>query len=102
MSSTNKSLLSHNAIVTGEPRDISDGIVLELAKRDTNVLITYNSAGTQESEVISNLKAGHVDIIINNAGAGHDCLLQDDPRNMGLEETIERHHAAAPSCCGRM
>jgi NAD(P)-dependent dehydrogenase (short-subunit alcohol dehydrogenase family) len=106
MEGTYKSLKGRIAIVTGGSRGIGAGIALELAKRGANVLITYNKASTQAEEVLSNLKAlgveaigiqaggsdrsspsrivaaavkqwGHIDIIINNAGAGDDCLLQD-------------------------
>lgn len=103
---TIKSLEGRIAIVTGGSRGIGAGIATELAKRGANVLITYNSAGTQAKEVISKIEAfgvealgvqaggsdrtaperivkaavdkwGHIDIIINNAGAGDDCLLED-------------------------
>jgi NAD(P)-dependent dehydrogenase (short-subunit alcohol dehydrogenase family) len=106
MASTHKSLQGRVAIVTGGSRGIGAGIALELAKRGANVLITYNKAGDQAAEVINHLKSlgvaaegvqaggsdrdsprrivakcvetwGHIDIIINNAGAGDDCLLAD-------------------------
>ncbi|KAJ6001082.1 hypothetical protein N7481_001491 [Penicillium waksmanii] len=106
MASTHKSLQGRVAIVTGGSRGIGAGIALELAKRGANVLITYNKAGAQAAGVINQLKSlgvaaegvqaggsdrdsprrivakcvetwGHVDIIINNAGAGDDCLLAD-------------------------
>lgn len=101
-----KPLQGRTAIVTGGSRGIGAGIALELAKRGANVLITYNREGTQANQVIADLeglgveavgvqssgsdrtaperivaaavdKWGHIDIIINNAGAGDDCLLQD-------------------------
>jgi 3-oxoacyl-[acyl-carrier protein] reductase len=94
------------AIVTGGSRGLGAGIAFELAKRGANILITYNKAGAQAEEVLSKLiglgveaigvqasgsdreapsrivaacvkKWGRIDIIINNAGAGDDCLLQD-------------------------
>ena len=106
MSSTHQSLKGRVAIVTGGSRGIGAGIATELSKRGANVLITYNSASVQAEEVISKIKSfgseaigvqasgsdrdsprrivaaaverwGHIDIIINNAGAGDDCLLQD-------------------------
>jgi 3-oxoacyl-[acyl-carrier protein] reductase len=101
-----KSLQGRIAIVTGGSRGIGAGIALEFGKRGANVLITYNKASTQASEVIGQLisigvdadgiqasgsdrgsprrivakaveKWGHIDIIVNNAGAGDDCLLAD-------------------------
>lgn len=101
-----KTLQGKNAIVTGGSRGIGAGIALELAKRGANVLITYNNAGKAAAEVISNVKSlgvdadgvqatgsdrdsprrivakvvekwGKIDIIINNAGAGDDALLED-------------------------
>jgi NAD(P)-dependent dehydrogenase (short-subunit alcohol dehydrogenase family) len=94
------------AIVTGGSRGIGAGVAYELAVRGANVLITYNSAGKHAEEVIAKIQAlgreaigvqaggsdrtapkrivdaavakwGHIDIIINNAGAGDDVLLQD-------------------------
>jgi len=105
MTST-KSLQGRTAIVTGGSRGIGAGIALELGKRGANVLITYNNASTQANDIISKLEAlgvealgvqasgndrtspdrivkaavekwQHIDIIINNAGAGDDCLLKD-------------------------
>jgi 3-oxoacyl-[acyl-carrier protein] reductase len=102
----NKSLQGRVAIVTGGSRGIGSGIALELAKRGANVLITYNSASTQAAEVLERLRSlgvqaegiqaggndrtapkrivdkavenwGHIDIIVNNAGAGDDCLLEN-------------------------
>lgn len=101
-----QSLKGRVAIVTGGSRGLGAGIALELGKRGANVLITYNKAGVQAQEVISKIKEsgvqtigvqaggsdhgspkkivdaavtewGHIDIIINNAGAGDDCLLED-------------------------
>ncbi|KAF1344374.1 putative gluconate 5-dehydrogenase [Delphinella strobiligena] len=103
---TTQSLAGKNAIVTGGSRGIGAGIALELAKRGANVLITYQSASGQAEEVAEKVRylgrealvvqaAGtdkeaperivkalvekwtHIDIIINNAGAGDDCLLKD-------------------------
>lgn len=101
-----KNLQGLNAIVTGGSRGIGAGIALELAKRGANVLITYQSASSQAEQVSKQIEgygsesiiiqAGgedkeaptrivqaavkkwkHIDIIINNAGAGDDCLLKD-------------------------
>lgn len=101
-----KSLQGRIAIVTGASRGIGAGIALELAKRGANVLITYNRDGSQADKVIADLESlgvealgvqvsgsdrsapdrivaaavgkwGHIDIIINNAGAGDDFLLQE-------------------------
>lgn len=106
MAASHKSLQGKNAIITGGSRGIGAGVALELGKRGANVLITYNKASAQASEIINQLKGlgvdaegiqasgsdrdsprrivakvvekwGHVDIIINNAGAGDDALLQD-------------------------
>lgn len=106
MASTYKPLQDRVAIVTGGSRGIGAGIALELGKRGANVLIAYNQAGSKATEVINQLKSmgvtaegvqaggsdrnsprrivakaveiwGHIDIIINNAGAGDDCLLAD-------------------------
>ncbi|OQD74549.1 hypothetical protein PENDEC_c010G06237 [Penicillium decumbens] len=106
MNSNFKSLQGRVAIVTGGSRGIGAGVALELAKRGANVLITYNQASTQATSVINQLKElgaeaegvqasgsdrdsprriiakavevwGHIDIIINNAGAGDDSLLCD-------------------------
>ncbi|KAH6982401.1 putative gluconate 5-dehydrogenase [Ilyonectria destructans] len=94
------------AIITGGSRGIGAGIALELASRGANVLITYQSASAQAEEVVAKIQAlgcealsiqaagtdkdaptrivkaasekwSHIDIIINNAGAGDDCLLKD-------------------------
>lgn len=101
-----KTLNGLTAIVTGGSRGIGAGIALELASRGANVLITYQSASNQAEEVASKIrdlgcesliiqasgtdkeaparivraaveKWQHIDIIINNAGAGDDCLLKD-------------------------
>ncbi|OBT45162.1 hypothetical protein VE00_04313 [Pseudogymnoascus sp. WSF 3629] len=106
MSTSYKSLQGRIAIVTGGSRGIGAGVALELAKRGANVLITYNKAGQAATEVIATLQAlgveaegiqaggsdreaparivakavekwGHIDIIINNAGAADDALLKD-------------------------
>jgi NAD(P)-dependent dehydrogenase (short-subunit alcohol dehydrogenase family) len=100
------SLQGLSAIVTGGSRGIGAGIALELASRGANVLITYQSAASQADEVAAKIRAlgsevliiqaagedkeapakiaraaverwSHIDIIINNAGAGDDCLLKD-------------------------
>ncbi|EPE03495.1 gluconate 5-dehydrogenase [Ophiostoma piceae UAMH 11346] len=102
-----KSLASRNAIVTGGSRGIGAGIALELAKRGANVLLTYNASSTGANALADKLHAdfgvdaftvqaggsdrdapkqivdaavkrwGHIDIIINNAGAGDDALLSE-------------------------
>lgn len=101
-----KSLQGKTAIVTGGSRGIGAGIAIELASRGANVLITYQSASTQAEEVATKIRsygsealivqAGgsdktgptriveaavkqwtKIDIVINNAGAGDDCLLKD-------------------------
>ena len=102
-----KSLASRNAIVTGGSRGIGAGIALELAKRGANVLLTYNASSTEANALADKLHAdfgidaftvqaaggdrdspkrivdaavarwGHIDIIINNAGAGDDALLSE-------------------------
>lgn len=103
---TPQSLTDRAAIVTGGSRGIGAGIALELAKRGANVLITYQSASGQADAVAEKIRSlgresfaiqaagtdkeapirvvnaavekwGHIDIIINNAGAGDDCLLKD-------------------------
>ena len=100
------SLLDKVAIVTGGSRGIGAGIAIELARRGAHVLITYNTAlqkAEQVAEEIHNLGRraaiiqgnsadretpgrivqaavghyGRIDIIVNNAGVGDDCLLQD-------------------------
>lgn len=100
-----KTLDRRVAIVTGGSRGIGAGIALELATRGANLLITYNNAGTAAERVILECQArgveaigvqaagsdrssperivaaavekwGHIDIVINNAGVGDDCLLQ--------------------------
>ncbi|TVY39737.1 3-oxoacyl-[acyl-carrier-protein] reductase [Lachnellula subtilissima] len=101
-----KNLQGLSAIVTGGSRGIGAGIALELASRGANVLITYQSASQQAEEVAAQIKGlgcealivqaagndkeapsrivkaavekwSHIDIIVNNAGAGDDCLLKD-------------------------
>jgi NAD(P)-dependent dehydrogenase (short-subunit alcohol dehydrogenase family) len=102
-----KSLQGRNAIVTGGSRGIGAGIALELAKRGANLLLTYNASKAQAETHAAQLQEefgieafavqaggsdrdgpkrivdaavkrwGHIDIIINNAGAGDDCLLKD-------------------------
>lgn len=101
-----KNLQGLSAIVTGGSSGIGAGIAVELAVRGANVLITYQSAASQAEEVAAKIKAlgsqvlivqaagedkeapakivrtvvenwSHIDIIINNAGAGDDCLLKD-------------------------
>lgn len=101
-----KSLQGRNAIVTGGSRGIGAGIALELAKRGANVLVTYNREGAAADKVIAELQAlgveaigvqaggsdrtsperivkaavekwGKIHIVVNNAGAGDDCLLED-------------------------
>lgn len=101
-----QSLLGKAAIVTGGSRGIGAGIAVELAKRGANVLITYQSASAQAEEVAAKIRAlgcealivqaggndktgppriveaavkqwTKIDIVINNAGAGDDCLLKD-------------------------
>jgi NAD(P)-dependent dehydrogenase (short-subunit alcohol dehydrogenase family) len=101
-----KNLQGLNAIVTGGSRGIGAGVARELAKRGANVLITYQSASSQASQVAKEIEAfgsealivqaggedkeaparivkaavenwKHIDIIVNNAGAGDDILLQD-------------------------
>lgn len=104
---TYKSLQSRNAIVTGGSRGIGAGIALELARRGANVLLTYNASSSQAEAHAAQLKQdfgidafiiqgkgsdrdapkhivkaavqrwGHIDILINNAGAGDDALIQD-------------------------
>ncbi|KAI5461028.1 putative gluconate 5-dehydrogenase [Mariannaea sp. PMI_226] len=102
----NNSLEGKVAIVTGSSRGLGAGIARELARRGANVVLTYNSARTEADKVaqsISDLgreavviqgqgtdrsaperivaaavkKFGRIDIIINNAGAGDDALLED-------------------------
>jgi hypothetical protein len=51
-----KSLQDLVAIFTGGSRGNGAGIALELDKRGTNVSITYNSASTQATAVINQLK----------------------------------------------
>lgn len=112
MSTTSpQSLTGRVAIVTGGSRGIGAGIAKELAKRGANILITYNKASTQAEDVLSHIRSlgreaigvqasgsdrdaperivsaavekwKHIDIIINNAGAGDDCLLQDMTHDM--------------------
>jgi NAD(P)-dependent dehydrogenase (short-subunit alcohol dehydrogenase family) len=102
-----KSLQDRIAIVTGGSRGIGAGIAFELANRGANILLTYNTSSEQADEVASQLQQrfkveafsiqakgndrdapkriveaavqrwGHIDIIINNAGAGDDALLED-------------------------
>lgn len=101
-----KTLNGLTAIVTGGSRGIGAGIALELASRGANILITYQSASKQAEEIASKIhdlgcesliiqaagtdkeaparivraavaKWQHIDIIVNNAGAGDDCLLKD-------------------------
>ncbi|KAI0126183.1 putative gluconate 5-dehydrogenase [Xylariales sp. AK1849] len=101
-----KNLQGLTAIITGGSRGIGAGIALELASRGANVLITYQSALSQADEIVAKIQAlgcealavqasgndkdaparivkaaadrwSHIDIIINNAGAGDDCLLKD-------------------------
>ncbi|CAK3848531.1 3-oxoacyl-[acyl-carrier- ] reductase [Lecanosticta acicola] len=102
-----KSLQNRNAIVTGGSRGIGAGIALELARRGANILLTYNASSTQAETHAAQLKQdfgvdafavqgrgsdrdapkqiveaavdrwGHIDIIINNAGAGDDALVQE-------------------------
>ncbi|OAQ59109.1 gluconate 5-dehydrogenase [Pochonia chlamydosporia 170] len=94
------------AIITGGSRGLGAAIAQDLASRGANVLITYNSA-KDDAEIIAHKitklgreavivqgngtdrsaperivatavqKWGHIDIIINNAGAGDDALLED-------------------------
>lgn len=101
-----RSLQETTAIVTGGSRGIGAGIAVELASRGANVLITYQSASKEAEEVAGEIRdqggevlivqAGgsnttgptriveaamkqwtKIDIIVNNAGAGDDCLLKD-------------------------
>lgn len=101
-----QSLLGKTAIITGGSRGLGRGIALEFAKRGANIVVTYNSASTQADEVVNKITAmgreavavpgpgtdratperivkatvekfGKIDIIVNNAGAGDDCLLAD-------------------------
>ncbi|PLB47408.1 putative gluconate 5-dehydrogenase [Aspergillus steynii IBT 23096] len=95
------SLQGKNAIVTGGSRGIGKGIVLELASRGANVLLTYQSSRSQADEVVERARQsgvdafavvasggdlsapttvvdaavarwGQVDIIVNNAGTRED------------------------------
>jgi 3-oxoacyl-[acyl-carrier protein] reductase len=106
MAATYKSLQGRTAIITGGSRGIGAGIALELAKRGANVLITYNKAGDAAARVLEQARAlgvdaegiqasgsdrespkrivdravekwGLIHIIINNAGAGDDSLLEN-------------------------
>lgn len=101
-----QSLSGKIAIVTGGSRGLGRGIALELAKRGANVAITFNSATAEADRVADEVrhlgreaivvqargndreaparivaavveKWGHIDVIINNAGAGDDALLED-------------------------
>jgi 3-oxoacyl-[acyl-carrier protein] reductase len=101
-----QSLLDKVAIVTGGSRGLGAGIAWELAKRGVNIVITYNSAKAEADKVAKSIedlgrevivvhgrgtdrnapeqivaaavkKWGHIDIIVNNAAAGDDALLQD-------------------------
>lgn len=101
-----KSLEGLAAIVTGGSRGIGTGIALELAKRGADVLITYQGAHEKAKDVAAQIEAlgvqsiivqasgsdqeaptriveaavakwNKIDIIINNAGAGDDCMLKD-------------------------
>ena len=100
------SLLDKTAIVTGASRGLGKGIAIELAKRGANIVITYNAASKEAesvSKAIEDLGSkvivvhgpgtdpntpqavvraaveafGKIDIIVNNAGTGDDCLLKD-------------------------
>ena len=100
------SLLDKIAIVTGGSRGIGAGIAIELARRGAHILITYDTAlqkAEQVAEEIQKLSRraaitqgnsadrgtpgrivqaavghyGRIDIIVNNAGIGDNCLLQD-------------------------
>jgi len=100
------SLHRRAAIVTGASRGIGTGIATELARRGANLTITYNENHEKAEEVAQRLRQlgsqvvviqgcgsdkstpdrvvqatvesyGKIDIIINNAGMGDDCLLEN-------------------------
>lgn len=99
-------LLEKIAIVTGASRGIGAAVAVELARRGAHLLITYNTAAQRAQEVASEIQKlgrrativhgsssdpeaprrivqaavdqhGRIDIIVNNAGMGDDCLLED-------------------------
>ena len=100
------SLFEKIAIVTGGSRGIGAGIAIELARRGAHILITYNTAVQKAEQVAQQIRKlgrraiivpgssidretpkrivqaavdcyGRIDIIVNNAGVGEDCLLKD-------------------------
>ncbi|KAH7007496.1 putative gluconate 5-dehydrogenase [Ilyonectria destructans] len=101
-----ESLQDKVAIVTGGSRGLGAGIAKELARRGSNIVITYNSSKFEAEKIAASItdmgrgaivvqakgtdrsaperiiaatveKWGRVDIIINNAGTGEDALLED-------------------------
>ncbi|KAH8704865.1 putative short chain oxidoreductase/dehydrogenase [Talaromyces proteolyticus] len=99
-------LLGKAAIVTGGSRGLGAEIAVQLAKHGANVLISYNKAQEEAEKVAQTIRQlgqqavivqggsmdretptrivqtavenyGKIDIIINNAGVGDDCLLKD-------------------------
>src|SRR5271170_4546985 len=100
------SLLDKIAIVTGASRGIGAAIAIELARRGAHILITYNATHQKAEKVAEEIRQlgrraivvqgngtdretpnrivqtavgeyGRIDIIVNNAGIGDDCLLKD-------------------------
>lgn len=101
-----QTLLNKVAIVTGASRGLGAAVAMELAKRGANLVLTYNSKKLEAEKVAKEIeslgrqtlvlkargtdrvapeaivnstvkKFGHIDIIVNNAGAGDDVAITE-------------------------